>query len=104
MQHWIAYWLGMDDPAGPVYLFYSGFLGGVPVLAAVVLFARHRNCHVHGCWRIGRHPVTGTPYVVCRRHDPDGPSQGPGIRTTKMFPGRRRSVSPPHLAEDGHLR
>jgi len=28
------------------------------------------------------------------RHDPDGPSQGPGIRTTKAFPGRRRSVSP----------
>ena len=73
MQHWIAYWLGMDDPAGPVYLFYSGFLGGVPVLAAVAVFARHRNCHVHGCWRIGRHLITGTPYVVCRHHDPDGP-------------------------------
>ena len=90
MQHWIAYWLGMDDPGGPVYLFYSGFLGSAPVLGAVLVFLRHRNCHVHGCWRLGRHAVAGTPYAVCRRHDPGGAVTAVMVREQhRLHLGRR---------------
>ena len=32
---------------------------------------RKHNCHAKRCWRIGRHPVGGTTYIVCRKHHPD---------------------------------
>lgn len=66
--------LGLDN--GVWYLFWSGiffvlvlFIGQA---ANVAVTYRKHNCHVHGCWRMGRHPVEGTAYVVCRRHHPDG--------------------------------
>ncbi|HEV2375849.1 MAG TPA: hypothetical protein VGS19_27240 [Streptosporangiaceae bacterium] len=73
---WLAHWLGLDNLAGPVYGFWSGAAGDVSSLAvfgALLALVRKHNCHVHGCWRVGRHPVEGTAYVVCRRHHPDGP-------------------------------
>ena len=58
----------------PVLSDWSSFLGPIEGLGAFtagwVLLRRH-NCHVKGCPRIGRHPVTGTTYTVCRRHHPD---------------------------------
>ena len=67
---------GLDNGSGAWYLFWSGIFD-VFVLAAglagnAYVTARKHNCHVHRCWRIGRHPVTGTAYVVCRTHHPDG--------------------------------
>jgi hypothetical protein len=68
---------GNGEGNGPHYLFWSG-IGGIfipPLLTAVpIVWAvlRSRNCHVHRCWRLGRHPVEGTPFTVCRRHHPDG--------------------------------
>jgi hypothetical protein len=34
-------------------------------------YLRHHNCHETWCWRLGKHPIEGTPYVVCRKHHPD---------------------------------
>lgn len=56
----VAYWLGLTNPSGPVYLFWSGFFGDVTIFAAAVLFLRHKNCHRKGCWRLG-HPTTPGP-------------------------------------------
>jgi hypothetical protein len=57
------------DPDG--YNFISGPLADITLLGGAYAILRHHNCHVKGCWRVGRHPVTGTSYVVCRRHHPD---------------------------------
>lgn len=73
MLHGLLYWLGLTNAAGPVYSFWSGFgsdLGEVTLIAGVIALYRQHNCHVTGCWRIGKHPVMGTPYVTCAKHHP----------------------------------
>ena len=57
------------DPDG--YNFISGPLADITLLGGVYAILRRHNCHVQGCWRIGRHRVAGTDYVVCRKHHPD---------------------------------
>jgi hypothetical protein len=57
------------DPDG--YNFISGPLADITLLGGAYAILRRHNCHVKGCPRIGRHPVAGTTYVVCRRHHPD---------------------------------
>ncbi|HEY1590491.1 MAG TPA: hypothetical protein VGF81_01770 [Solirubrobacteraceae bacterium] len=57
------------DPDG--YNFISGPLADITLLGAVYAILRRHNCHVRGCWRLGRHQVAGTTYVVCRKHHPD---------------------------------
>ena len=57
------------DPDG--YNFISGPLADITLLGAVYAILRRHNCHVKGCWRLGRHQVAGTTYVVCRKHHPD---------------------------------
>ena len=87
MWSWLQHFLGFSnaDGNGTHYLFWSGFGGIVipPLLTAVpivwVLLRRH-NCHVRGCWRIGRNAVEGTAYVVCRRHHPEGKPTAAHIR------------------------
>lgn len=83
MQHWLSHWLGLDNGSGALYLFWSGFfgavegLGGLAIIGGVIFAARHHNCHVKGCWRFKKHPVEGTPYVVCRKHHPTVTDAGP---------------------------
>lgn len=75
MVTWLVHVLGMDDPAGRWYGFWSGAgsdLGEAAIVGGLISILRKHNCHVHGCWRVGRHPVEGTSYLVCRRHHPDG--------------------------------
>jgi hypothetical protein len=76
-MHDIAWVLGLTNASGGWYLLWSGIFGDVTIFAALAIFLHHRNCHARGCWRIGRHPVEGTPYVVCRRHHPDMPDEQP---------------------------
>jgi hypothetical protein len=69
MTHWLAHILGLDDPSGYWYLWWSGFggrftLGG----ALIVTYVRHHNCHERGCWRLGHCDESGKP--VCRHHHP----------------------------------
>jgi hypothetical protein len=60
----------MDNPSGPVYLAWSGWVGDLPLFGALwVLYHRH-NCHARRCPRIAKHSVDGTPY--CTRHHPKG--------------------------------
>jgi hypothetical protein len=75
IQHWLAYMTGSQNTSGapPNYNFWSGFgsdLGEVAILGGLVTWARHANCEVHGCWRLGRHQ-TAAGHRVCRRHHPD---------------------------------
>lgn len=69
LQHWMAVHTGTVNEAGPYYGFFSGFGGQLTpnpsVVVAIAIAARHKNCHVKGCWRLG-HPHEGT--VRCRRH------------------------------------
>lgn len=69
-----AYAIGVHPyPAGTpwTYQLWSGFL---PALAIVSVFSgvtahfRMINCHVHGCWRLGRFQMAGGQFKVCHRH------------------------------------
>ena len=52
----------------------SGLQLSIPVGIGIYLY--HHNCHARGCWRLGKHPVEGTPYVACRKHHPHVPDTG----------------------------
>jgi hypothetical protein len=56
------------DPDG--YNFISGPLADITLLGGAIAIYRKHNCHAKGCWRVGRHPVEGTSYIVCRKHHP----------------------------------
>jgi hypothetical protein len=56
------------DPNG--YNIVSGPLADITLLGGAYAIARHHNCHVKGCWRVGRAKVPGTEYIVCRSHHP----------------------------------
>lgn len=75
--HWLTQWifmiLGSRDEGGAWYGFWSGFGGAMPdilILTALLAWWKHKNCHQHRCWRIGRHPVGATGLVTCRKHHP----------------------------------
>lgn len=87
-QHWVAVHLGIVNEGGPFYGFWSGSgsdIGEVTLFAGVLAMARHHNCHVRGCWRLGR-PVDGTPYLACHRHHP-------------AHEGAKRGVTAEHIAQ-----
>lgn len=73
-MHWLAHLLGLDDESGPFYAFWSGAGGDLALVTlpftGYVLWRKH-SCHVDWCWRVGRHRVEGTQWMVCRRHHPD---------------------------------
>ena len=84
LRHWIALHTGVVH-GGPdeFYNFWSGFgsdLGEATLISAVGLGVytgvRKVNCHTKGCWRIGHHPLDGTPYILCRHHHPHVPNGG----------------------------
>jgi hypothetical protein len=65
--------LGLDDPSGYWYLFWSGFAGSLDKLAlagAAYAVIRRHSCHEPRCWRVGRHHVDqdGIAFVYCRHH------------------------------------
>ncbi len=72
-MHRFAHWLGLDP--GYWQAFWQGAgadLGELAIIGGMINMARRHNCHVKGCFRVGRHPVEGTPWVVCARHHPTG--------------------------------
>lgn len=83
LQHWLAYATGSYNcpktgcPGGVAhnYNFFSGSgsdIGEITLVSiAIAAFATwwHKiNCHVDGCWRIGKHDKAGGEYSVCRKH------------------------------------
>ena len=70
---------GTSDSASRSYDYWSGFGSVFPWSLAILggiagLFHKH-NCHVKGCWRIGKFDIDGTPYTVCPKHHPDVPDK-----------------------------
>lgn len=84
IRHWVAFHTGtLHGGPDPYYNFWSGFgsdLGEATLISAVGIGVytgvRKVNCHTKGCWRIGKHALHGTPYVLCRHHHPGVPSKG----------------------------
>lgn len=73
-MNWLGHWLGLDNPAGPVYAWWSGAGSDLPQLAifgALVGLYRKHQCEVRRCWRLGRHR-TAAAHCVCHRHSPTG--------------------------------
>jgi len=84
VRHWLALHTGTLH-GGPdlYYNFWSGFgsdIGEATLISAVGIGVytgvRKVNCHTKGCWRIGHHALDGTPYILCRHHHPDVPTEG----------------------------
>lgn len=74
-MNWLSHLLGLDNGSGRWYLWWSGMganLGEFAIVGALSANVRRHNCHVEGCWRIGRHPVIGTAFICCRKHTPNG--------------------------------
>lgn len=84
VRHWFAVHTGTLHGGPDVYYnFWSGFgsdLGEATLISAVCVGVytgvRKVNCHTKGCWRIGHHPLEGTPYILCRHHHPGVPNHG----------------------------
>jgi hypothetical protein len=84
LRHWFALHTGIIHGGPDVYYnFWSGFgsdLGEATLISAVGVGVytgvRRVNCHTKGCWRIGHHPLEGTPYILCKHHHPGVPSHG----------------------------
>jgi hypothetical protein len=84
LRHWFALHTGTLHGGPDVYYnFWSGFgsdLGEATLISAVGIGVytgvRKVNCHTKGCWRIGHHPLDGTPYILCRHHHPGVPTKG----------------------------
>lgn len=84
LRHWFALHTGtLHGGPDPYYNFWSGFgsdLGEATLITAVIVGVytgvRKVNCHTKGCWRIGHHPLEGTPYILCKHHHPIVPNHG----------------------------
>ena len=105
LQHWLAIHTGTLNEPGPYYGFWSGFGSDLAEFAAAFAFItgavvsyRHKNCHVKGCLRLGRHPAAGGQFTVCRKHSPD-PAVREGL-TAHHIHSRHRE----HLAAQGEPR
>jgi hypothetical protein len=73
MIHGLLHILGVDDMSGRWYAWWSGSGGDLSILATPLVLCRRHNCHLRGCWRLGRHQavVDGKPVMLCRKRHPD---------------------------------
>ena len=73
MGHLILHWFGIDTQQSPFYDFWSGIgpvlFAMLPFMVMAIVNWRHKNCHVHWCWRIGR--FQAGQWTVCNKHHPD---------------------------------
>jgi hypothetical protein len=111
--YWLLYHTGgtwKGSVPSPWYNEPSGFVGCLGLFASAIAISfhaaasyRHKNCHVHRCWRIGRHRIGGTPYVVCRKHHPGGaPTHEEVIAAHEAAAGKGESLmSISRLSIDG---
>lgn len=58
--------LGITSQTGRWYAFWSGFGADLPIVAGLLLFMHHHNCHTQRCWRLGHPNPDGA--VLCRHH------------------------------------
>lgn len=59
-MHHVAYWLGLTNPSGGPYLFWSGFGGDASKIAGLVWLGRFFKKHHHhgGSSATGSQPTT----------------------------------------------
>lgn len=71
IELFILHIFGLDTQNGTPYMFWSGvgpvLFGQLPILIGIIVTARHKNCHVKGCWRLG-HPDPAHGWPACKRH------------------------------------
>jgi hypothetical protein len=60
--------MGLDDPSGPIYAFWSGIAGQFDRLALIAVVWRHVNCHDRRCMRVAIHHHPETGFRACRKH------------------------------------
>lgn len=75
-MHGLAEFFGLNSGGGTAYLWWSGIgsdLGELTIVAAIFAAYSKHACHARHCWRLGKHPVDGTPFIVCRKHHPTLP-------------------------------
>jgi hypothetical protein len=81
LMDWNSFWyaignfFGVVNEAGPGYGFFSGVgsdIGELAIIGGIIQLYRHHNCHVQGCWRLGRfkHTQGGQEYLLCKHHHP----------------------------------
>ena len=70
MIHFLLHVLGIDTQQSYWYDLWSGIGAKIDLLFLGVIYIVHHNCHVKGCWRLGKHVYNGTPY--CTKHHPEG--------------------------------
>jgi hypothetical protein len=96
MWSWWIHMLGWDANTGTApyryghiqpYAPWSGSVSDFGLIAASAsgftftwAFLRKHNCHTRRCWRIGRHKVEGTEFIVCRKHHPEDKPTAEDIR------------------------
>ncbi len=88
--HQILEFFGVIGESGKGYGFWSGIgsdIGELAIVGGLAGLIRQRNCHVDRCWRLGRHAVAGTTYVVCRKHHPD-----PGLTHAHLLELHRKHL------------
>ncbi len=78
MWMWIRHVLGLDDPSGSWYLWWSGVGADLGMIGAGWGLWRKHNCEIHRCWRLARHDAAG--HRVCRRHHPEGAPTAQSVR------------------------
>lgn len=100
-ERYLAHALGIDTQQSQEYDFVSGVgpmiitaVGYTGVIASIV---HHLNCHVDTCPRIGRYPLAGGEFRVCRRHLPDDHPARQKLTAHHIHLAHRE-----HLARSGH--
>jgi len=73
--HWlkIMHFLGWDGQTSDYYAAWSSsipaMITAVGYVSLVTALISKFNCHHHGCWRIGKHHVNGTPWCNLHHHE-----------------------------------
>lgn len=87
--------LGVDNAAGRWYLFWSGFVGDITILAAILVAPyvqwKRNNCQTVHCWRFGRHPFEheGVVRHLCWKHHPS-------VERKQLTSGHLRKIQERH--------
>ncbi len=71
MFQWLLVFIGVTDPSGMPYLFWSGIFGDITIFVAIGVWYWKHTCHDPGCWRIARHAHEHGKYQFCRKHHPE---------------------------------
>lgn len=64
-MHGLEVFIGITNPSGKAYLFWSGFASDLGLLSAAAIWYKHHKCE--HCLRLGHTDVT-THHQLCHRH------------------------------------